>query len=217
MDMSRERFSRIGRHGATTVPFAADRDVEKIRALPAANFPGVAEIRPRFDELVEGYRQTDGSLAFGEGVSPRSLLQQAARERLTSKGLDVSGLTDNQLSDYQFWAFFPNVFLQLGAGEATVIIAEPHPDGDPNRCIWHATSYLWLPSEQRAGHWTDVTEMPEGEHFPYFLALEQDYQQMELQQLGLRNLGLEQLVLTKQEPRVAHLHAMLDEWLEGAA
>ena len=135
MDMSRERFSRIGRHGATTVPFAADDDVEKIRALPAANFPGVAEIRPRFDELVELYRQANGSLAFDEGVSPRSLLQQAAREKLTSKGLDISRLTDNQLSDYQFWAFFPNVFLQL----------------------------------------------------------------------------------TKQEPRVAHLHAMLDEWLEEEA
>jgi phenylpropionate dioxygenase-like ring-hydroxylating dioxygenase large terminal subunit len=217
MDMSRERFSPIGRHGATTVPFAADNNVEKIRALPAANFPGVAEIRPRFDELVEACRQTDGSLAFGEGISPRSLLQQAARERLIAKGLDVSGLTDNQLSDYQFWAFFPNVFLQLGAGEATVIIAEPDPDGDPNRCVWHAAAYLWLPPEQRAKQRTEVTEVPEGEHFPYFLALEQDYRQMELQQLGLRNLGLESLQLTKQEPRVAHLHAMLDQWLEGGA
>jgi len=217
MDMSRERFSRIGRHGATTVPFAAGNDVEKIRALPAANFPGIAEIRPRFEELIDAYRQADGSLSFGGGVSPRSLLQRAARERLTTKGLDVSGLTDNQLSDYQFWAFFPNVFMQLGAGEATIIIAEPSPDGDPNRCIWHATAYLWFPPEEREALRTEVVEIPEGEHFPYFLALEQDYQQMELQQRGLRNLGLQALALTKQEPRVAHLHAMLDDWLEQAA
>ena len=214
MDLSRERFSRLGRHGATTVPFAAADDVDKIRALPAANFPGVAEIRPRFDELVERYRGADGTLAFPDGISPRRLMQQAARERLTAKGLDVSGLTNNQLSDYQFWSLFPNVFLQLGAGEATVILAEPSPDGDPNRCIWQTTQYLWLPPEQRAAAWTAVQDIAEGEHYDYFQALEQDYQQMELQQRGLRNQALGMLTLTRQEPRVAHLHAMLDEWLE---
>lgn len=221
MDLSQERFSRIGLHGATSVPFAgprkedatADDEVETLRALPAPNFPGVAELRPRFDELVEAHRGPDGKLAFPAGVSARSLLQQAARETLSDKGLDVSRLTDAQLSDYQFWSFFPNVFFQLGAGEATVIIAVPHPDGDPGRCVWHAAHYLWLPEDQRAAAYTAPAHVPEGEHFPYFLALEQDYRQMELQQKGLRNLGLESIVLTRQEPRVAHLHAMLDCWL----
>jgi hypothetical protein len=37
---------------------------------------------------------------------------------------------------------------------------------------------------------------------------------MERQQHGLRNTGLKYMLLTKQEPRVAHLHTMLDQWME---
>jgi hypothetical protein len=58
-----------------------------------------------------------------------------------------------------------------------------------------------------------MTDIPEGEHFPYFLALEQDYSQMEDQQKGLRNNALKYLTLTRQEPKVAQFHTMLDGWL----
>jgi hypothetical protein len=40
---------------------------------------------------------------------------------------------------------------------------------------------------------------------------------MEAQQNGLKNRALEYIVLTKQEPRVAHLHGGLDRWIEGKA
>ena len=225
VDMTKERFSNVGYHGATTVPFGEpgkagstpEHDVEKIRGLPPANFPGLVDILPRFEELVAARRAKEGTLNLPDGITARTLLQQATRDAMTKKGLDVSRLTDNQMSDYQFWAFFPNVYMQLGAGEATVIIAEPYPDGDPNRCFWRVTHYLWLPPEQRAERRTELTEIAEGDHFPYFLALEQDYNQMERQQLGLRNSTLKYMALTKQEPRVAHFHTVLDSWLEGKA
>jgi hypothetical protein len=96
-------------------------------------------------------------------------------------------------------------------------MARPHESGDPNRCVWHVAHYLWVSPERRAEKRTDVLEIKEGEHFPYFLALEQDYQQMERQQHGLRNKSLEYLMLTKQEPRVAHFHTVLNGWLSGNA
>jgi phenylpropionate dioxygenase-like ring-hydroxylating dioxygenase large terminal subunit len=223
VDLAKERCSFFGDHGAATVPFGMrnaaelgpDAEADMISALPEANFPGMAEVLPRFDQLVAAHRGADGRLALPAGLTPRALLQQATRETLTAKGLDVGALTDNQMSDYQFWLVFPNVFVQVRAGEATVISVAPHAK-DPERCAWHVAVYLWLPPEQRAGQRADLIEVPEGEHFPYFLALEQDWEQMQRQQEGLRNRGLGYMTLTRQEARVAHFHSALDSWLEDA-
>src|SRR5262249_6526185 len=150
-------------------------------------------------------------LKFPDGVTARSLMQRATRENWERKGLDVSDLTDNQMSDYQFWSLFPNVYFQLGVGDITFIQAVPHPSGDPNRCVWQASQYTWFPrKEGREAKRLPMTVRAEGEHVPYFLALEQDFQQMEAQQLGLKNRAMKYMVLTKQEPRVAHLHTELD-------
>ncbi len=222
MDLSEERYRRFGWHGATKVPFdgtdesvAPEDQVEAFRRIPKPNFPGLVDVFPRFEELVATYRNSVGSLSFPQGVTGRSLFQQAVREDLTRKGLDVSDLTDNQMSDFEFWSLFPNVFIQSRAGESTVIITRPHPNGDPNRCSWLVANYIWLPPEEREKQRAQMTEIGEGEHVPYFLALEQDFSQMEDQQRGLRNSGLKYMRLTRQEPRVAQFHTVLDSWLEA--
>ena len=110
--------------------------------------PTVA-VLPRFQELVAPYHGEDGNVDFPDGVTARTLLQQATREVLTGMGLDVSGLTDAQMVDNQGWVLFPNFFMTVRAGECHVIMSTPHPDGDPNRCIWHVASYMWLPQEYR--------------------------------------------------------------------
>jgi hypothetical protein len=57
-------------------------------------------------------------------------------------------------------------------------------------------------------------EVAAGQHVPYFLALEQDWEMMQRQQGGLRNNALEYMTLTRAEPRVAHFHTVLDRWLD---
>ena len=221
MDESKERYSFFGDHSVATAPFGAanlaafgpERAVEGIRSLPAT-FPSVAEVLPRFEALVDGYRGADGALAFPQGVTARQLLQQATRETLTAKGLDVSGLTDTQMSDNQFYLLFPNFFVTIRAGEATFISSVPHPDGDPNRCIWHVTGFMWLPPEQRAAARAELVEEPK--NFSYFLALQQDYDQMQRQQRGLRQQALGHMTLSRQEVRLAYFHSILDSWLEDA-
>lgn len=222
MDESKERYSFFGDHSVATAPFGAanlaafgpERAVEGIRSLPAT-FPGVAEVLPRFEALVDAYRHASGALEFPKGVSARQLLQQATRDTLTAKGLDVGELTDTQMSDNQFHLVFPNFFLTIRAGEATFISAVPHPDGDPNRCIWHVTGYMWLPPEQRAAARAALVDEPE--RFDYFLALQQDYEQMQRQQRGLRQHALGHMTLSRQEVRLAYFHSILDSWLEGGA
>ena len=125
-----------------------EKQVDGIMALPET-FPGTVAVIPRFEELVTPYRAEDGSVDFPDGVTARALLQQATRDILTGMGLDVSGLTDAQMSDNHGWVLFPNFFMTIRAGECHVVMAMPHPDGDPNRCIWHVASYMYLPAELR--------------------------------------------------------------------
>ncbi|HYD48577.1 MAG TPA: aromatic ring-hydroxylating dioxygenase subunit alpha, partial [Terriglobales bacterium] len=147
----------FGDHGMAASPFevknaaacSLEEQIEGVRNLPGT-FPTVAEVLPRFEELVAAHRDAAGALVLPEGTTIRTLLQQATRETLTGKGLDVSGLSDDQMSDNQGWFLFPNFFMTIRAGEATTILAYPHPSGDPNKCIWHVTAYMWLPEAVRA-------------------------------------------------------------------
>lgn len=222
MDESKERYSFFGDHSVATAPFGAsnleaidsEQQVAAIRKLPET-FPGVADVLPRFEERIASYRNRDGDLVFPPGVTPRRLLQQATRDTLTRKGLDVTGLTDNQMSDNQFYLLFPNFFLTIRAGEATFISSVPHSDGDPNRCTWHVVNYQWLPPERRAVERAELVDEPKA--FDYFLALQQDYEQMQRQQKGLRSRTLKYATLTRQEVRLAHYHSALDSWLEDNA
>lgn len=224
MDESKERYAFFGDHSVATGPFGAanledfgpEQQAESIRGLPST-FPGVAEMLPRFEELLAGYRGADGTLSFPEGITGRLLLQRATRDVLTARGLDVSELTDIQMSDNHFHLVFPNLFMTIRAGEANVIIATPHPDGNPNRCHWLVMNLLWVPTEQRAERRTPRQDIAEGDHFPYFLALEQDWEMMQRQQRGLRNSSLEHMALTRQEVRLAFYHAVLDRWVGDRA
>ena len=222
MDESQERYRFFGDHSVATAPFGAanldgfgaEEQACAIRGLPAV-FPGVAEVLPRFEDALSACRGVDGELRFPEGVTGRLLLQRATRDTLAARGLDVSGLTDTQMSDNHFYLVFPNLFMTIRAGEATVIIATPHPDGDPGRCHWLVQNLAWLPAEARAARREPLRDIPESGHVPYFLALEQDWEMMQRQQRGLRNHALGEMALTRQEVRLAWFHSVLDGWLAG--
>ena len=222
MDESKERYYFFGDHSVATGPFGASNLVEQspedqvktIHGLPMT-FPAVAEALPRFDELVNECRDADGKLNFTDETGVRQLLQRATRDTWTAKGLDVSRLTDVQMSDNHFHLVFPNLFMTIRGGEATVIISYPQPDGDPNHCFWHVMNLMWVPPEQRAAMREPLKEIAEGDHFTYFLPLEQDYEQMQHQQRGLRNTTMKHMELTRQEVRLAWFHSALDTWVLG--
>ena len=223
-DMVKNRYGWYGDHALAVAPFeikledssGPEEEVAGIRALPGT-FPGTARVMPAFEELVAAYRGADGALKFPEGVTGRSLLQQATRATLTAIGLDVSALSDDQMSDNQGWFLFPNFMMTVRAGEAHVLISVPHPDGDPNRCIWHVSSYMYLPAEVRDQYRVPLTEVEVQGSYPYFEALQQDYDQMPRQQLGLRNESLKYMQLAQEEINVARYHAVVDKYMKGEA
>ena len=218
---SRHRFPRD--HSVACAPFEVansahvgpELQVEGIRTLPAT-FPTVTGVLPRFEEIVDGYRDHEGIPVFPEGVTGRTLLQQATRDTLTGMGLDVSGLTDAQMSDNHGWVLFPNFFMTVRAGECHVVMAVPDPGGDPNACIWHVSSYMWLPPEHRDAFRAELIEVAEPGSYEYFLALQQDYEQMPRQQRGLRSNRLTHMALVREEIVIAHWHSVLDRYLAVA-
>ncbi|BBY96644.1 aromatic ring-hydroxylating oxygenase subunit alpha [Mycolicibacterium fallax] len=223
IDPSTTRYRFFDKHSVSCAPFEVagkkyglEEQIEGIMGLPET-FPSVTAVLPRFAELVGEYRDEAGVLNLPEGVTPRTLLQRATRETLTGMGFDVGGLTDAQMSDNNGWVLFPNFFMTVRAGEATVILAQPHESGDPNRCYWHILSVMWLPEEHREAFAAAHLEVTEAGSFPYFLALQQDYEQMPRQQRGLRNTRLEHMSLVKEEVVIAHFHSVVDRYLAGAA
>lgn len=216
------RHGFYGDHGMVVRPFEVsnldecglEEQVEGIRSL-TSTFPSVKEVLPLFEELVAGFRNAAGELEFPEGVTVRNLLQKATRKSLSARGLDVSGLSDEQMSDNQAWYFFPNFFATIRAGEMITILPVPHSSGDPSRCIWHVTNYKWLPPELREAQRAELVVVEEPGSYPYFLALQQDYDQMQRQQEGLSNLALTSTRLVREEVNVARFHQVLDRYMAG--
>lgn len=211
------RYRFFESHSVAMAPFevvgaGVQDQVAGILALPET-FPGTVAVIPRFQELIAPYQDADGNVDFPEGLTARLLLQQATREVLTGMGLDVSGLTDSQMVDNQGWVLFPNYFMTVRAGECHVIMSRPHPSGDPNRCIWHVASYMYVPQDFRDAVRAEaiVVDTP-GSH-KYFEALQQDYEQMPRQQKGLRNDRLDHMSLVKEEVVIAHYHSVVDRYM----
>ena len=75
---------------------------------------------------------------------------------------------------------------------------------------------MWLPEEYKDALKADHIEVKEPGDFKYFLALQQDYEQMPRQQIGLRNARLDHMSLVKEEVVIAHYHSVVDRYLAGA-
>lgn len=224
VDPSEERYNFIGDHHLVVSPFKVifegvtlEQQVKALKERLPATYHGAAEILPHFEELLEQYYNQDGKLELPDGVTLHTLLQKATRKTMTLKGLDVSGLSDEQLSDHYGWFLFPNFFLSVRAGEGTLIVPVPHPSGDPNRCIWHVTRLGWLPVEQREANRAELVVVEEPGTYPYFEVLQQDYDQGAEVQRGLRNTGLKYMTLVQEEAAVAKFHREVDKYVEGGA
>jgi nitrite reductase/ring-hydroxylating ferredoxin subunit len=225
IDPAKSRMNFIGDHHLSVAPFEVanvegftpEQEVEGIRTRLPATYHGAAEIVPLFDELVGTYRNKDGKLEFPGGVTAHTLLQKATRMTLTRKGLDVSGLSDEQMTDHFGWLLFPNFFFSVRAGEGTLIAPVPHPDGDPNKCIWHVTRYAWLPPGLRGANRAKLVDVDKPGSYPYFLVLQQDYESMPRQQKGLRNSRLKYMTVGQEESLIAKFHLEVDKYVEGKA
>jgi hypothetical protein len=76
---------------------------------------------------------------------------------------------------------------------------------------------MWLPEEYREDFRAEPIEVEEPGSYKYFLALQQDYEQMPRQQVGLRNSRLTHMSLVREEVGIARFHSAVDRYLDGGA
>ena len=221
MDESKERYAFFGDHSVATGPFGAanledfgpeaqaEVDPRPARDIPrrrrsAAALRGIAQWLSRRGWRVDLYRGRHRTFATPAGD----------RDTLTGKGLDVSGLTDIQMSDNHFHLVFPNLFITIRAGEATVIISTPHPDGDPNRCYLardHAD--VAAARSARGGAGAADRDRRQGGPRPLFHRAGAGLRPDAAPAGGAAQQALPFMALTRQEVRLAYFHSVLDSWV----
>jgi len=138
--------------------------------------------------------------------------QQRRRELLESRGLDVSGLSLDQMTSADDVFVFPNFVGPIYPGSA--IVFRVRPNGlDPDSSIKDTWTLEWPRPDQPAREWErrfypDWTEKDWGE------ITNQDYSNMLEVQTGMKSQGFKGSRLNpRQESNVLHMHRVIDRYL----
>lgn len=220
LDAAKSQFNYFGDHHLSVSPFeaadvrglSAEQAVAAMKDKLPATYHGAAEIMPLFEKLVDQVRNAAGEIVLPEGVTVHTLLERATRELFTAKGMDVSGLSDEQMTYHYGWLLFPNFFISVRVGEGTMIVSTPHPSGDPNKCVWEVVRLGWLPEAARAEARAPLQVIDPPGSYAYFLVLQQDYEAMPRTQLGVRNTALKYATVGSEEGLVVKFHREIDKY-----
>ncbi len=163
------------------------------------------------EALVEELRATPS----GPGETLLGRYQQRRRALLEERGMEVSGLTDDQLTsaDDVFW--FPNMVGPVYPG--TAILFRVRPNGlDPDSAVKDTWILGWPPPDR-------PPRRPVRDFYPDWTARDwgeittQDYANMAEVQAGMKSSGFTGLRLNRrQEANVAHMHDVIDRYLFGS-
>jgi phenylpropionate dioxygenase-like ring-hydroxylating dioxygenase large terminal subunit len=170
----------------------------------------------------------------GKVADVRPAVQRAKRELGLSLGFDVSGFTDDQLSDVLQYDLFPNVIMTIRPETLWVMRPRPHPT-DPNKCFFDKWSLrIDVPDDTERGlslvfnrgQKPSGSERPEREVFTrddvvagrnsMTITIDQDIHYLNDMQAGLRSRGFTRAWLNDDEARVQHFHDWVDIWMAGS-
>lgn len=200
VDDSAVTMEPIGSHGRAKVPFgrpsgyAGDRDTlnSDLRKML---------LRVGLDEA-----SVDGS---PERV--RGALQRAKRALAEGAGVDLSGLSDEQLTDDFQYSVFPNVAMNVHSEGFVLHRFRPDPS-DPERSLWDLAIFERMPSgadrplrpvHRRHRHGDESLGQ----------ALDQDAYNLPNVQRGMRSRAFRRPLLSSFERGIAHFHEVLDDYI----
>jgi phenylpropionate dioxygenase-like ring-hydroxylating dioxygenase large terminal subunit len=150
------------------------------------------------------------------GPPPGQTLLGAYQERrmalLARRGLDVSGLTPDQMTSVEDLYVFPNVVGPVYPGSAILFRARPVA-GDPHHTI-HDTFVLEWPDPDAPPRTPKRREHPDWRARDWGTLTMQDYENVERVQRGMRSSAFRGLRLNpRQEVNLVHMHRTIDEYL----
>lgn len=197
LDEQHVELELLGRHSCIRVPFGLTS-------------PSLPEREAVNDHLK--YLLTEAGLDPARFPGPASAVRGAIQRFLRQRAdLDLSALTDAQLTDNHQYYVFPNLTLNIYAMKLMVLRHRPHPT-DPNRMLLDQQQYVRVPRN------TQRPPRPKPEKFPYGkgslgFVTDQDTFNLVRVQRGMRSSGFDGLVLGENERRIRHMHHTIDEYL----
>ena len=168
-----------------------------------------------------------------------SVTQSKKQKRLVglARGMDYSGLSDDQLSDVWQYNIFPNVVLSFTPEHCWILRPRPHPT-DPSRCEFDKISFVFFadpalvkPGEaiMSAGRHDQGTSAlagedytrPERDVFHYNAVIsgeksmtdtiDQDVELLGGVQSGMSSSGFDTVFLNEDEMRIQHFHNRMNQ------
>lgn len=148
-----------------------------------------------------------------DGQTVRAYLMEQTRQRGEAMGHDYSGLTDAQLIDDWHYHLFPGLVLNIHAGGFYLFRIRPD-FADPDLCLFDLFIFRWpdetaQPPERVPHVEADVATTSFGR------VLDQDFANLPGVQRGLHSAHLSEVTLLSSEVRIAHLHRVLDRYLDS--
>jgi len=153
---------------------------------------------------------------IAEGPPPGQSLLGAYQERrmalLARRGLDVAGLTPDQMTSVEDLYLFPNVVGPVYPGSAILFRARPVP-GDPDH-TYHDTLVLQWPDPDAAPTPPKRRDFPRWREHDWGTLTMQDYENVERVQRGMKSAAFRGLRLNpRQEINLLHMHRTIDDYL----
>lgn len=194
-------YDRIGRHSRMQVPVyvASERLGEVDEGMI------IESIR----DLLPGFG-TVGDFELPDGISAADFAAMTIREQAQARGVDISGLEDENIRYANGILIFPNLQLQCYATETLCWRALPDGD-DPDSCFFERIMLYTVardapPFDVKRSYIQDW----EKEKDPG-IVLAQDFALMPKIQRGMHQRECTEVVAaSKQELRVSHLHDEMD-------
>ena len=168
--------------------------------------------------LGEERAMVDALLASGPppGQTLLGEYQERRMALLAARGLDVSGLTTDQMTSVEDIYLFPNIVGPVYPGSAILFRSRPVP-GDPDHTI-HETFVLEWPDPDGERRPPKRREFPDWRARDWGTLTMQDYENVERVQRGMKSTAFRGLRCNpRQEVNLLHMHRTIDGYLASRA
>ena len=190
------------RHNRYLVPFG----------LVSPRYPNQDEVTDALKEMMRG-AGIDPDSFDGTMGDVRPAMQAAGRANAAARGLDVSDLNDDQMSDDYHYYIFPNLTLNITATSFGFFRQRPHPT-DPNKMFFDLQAYVRIP---QGAEWPPRPMPQRFKHgdVSLGLVLDQDSYNLPRVQKGMNSDSYKGLLINYRERRIRHMNKTIDDYVYG--